>query len=220
MITATELESQIRAGHMYQEGFDKYHRPVIFLKVHTELDPHTELQKLQFMIHCMEVASNVMEKEHGVEKMVWMCSCLGYNMKYNGALSFARDLLAILQNHYPERLGALFCFDAPWIFRSMWKIVSPFVDGNTLKKIFFVQGSIEERQDILQEFFNLEELQKDFGGEKDWQFDDDVYMERLLADEKKVNETQKKQQKTKGKNKKKKRAKLKYEATPGSEGLA
>ena len=104
-----------------------------------------------------------MEPEHGVEKMVWMCSCLGYNMKYNGAISFARDLLAILQNHYPERLGALFCFDAPWIFRSMWKLVSPFVDGNTLKKIFFVQGSIEERQDILREFFDLDELQKDFG---------------------------------------------------------
>lgn len=38
-----------------------------------------------------------MNKASGVEKMVWLVSCKGYNMKYNGDLSFARELLDILQ---------------------------------------------------------------------------------------------------------------------------
>ena len=59
------------------------------------------------------------------------------------------------------------------------------------------------------------------GGEKEWEFDGDAYMERLLADEKKQADAQKQQQKKKGKKKKKKKnSKHKFESTPGSEGLA
>ena len=59
------------------------------------------------------------------------------------------------------------------------------------------------------------------GGEKEWEFDGDAYMERLLADEQKQEDAQKQQQKKKGKKKKKKKiSKHKFESTPGSEGLA
>jgi hypothetical protein len=39
---------------MYNFGRDKFGRPVVVLRVHTERDPHDENQKLRFMIYSME----------------------------------------------------------------------------------------------------------------------------------------------------------------------
>lgn len=91
---------------------------VLNLLICTEpsLDPHSNEQKLRFMIYSMERAIRhvslpfflrsltcVRLMGPGVEKMVWLVNCTGYNMKHNGEMSFARLLLQTLQDYYPER---------------------------------------------------------------------------------------------------------------------
>jgi hypothetical protein len=204
-ITADQMASQVRIGGMYHRGYDKYHRPIINLKVATELDPHTRLQKMQFMIWTIEQAIKRMEVERGVEKMVWVVSCRNYNYKYNGELSFARELLSILQNHYPERLGVLFLFDAPFIFRAFWKVISPFVDQKTLKKVVFVSSTDESRKEILEEYFNLEDLIPIYGGTSDFVFDAEKHIEWM----KELEEGSAKEEEGKGKEQKKEKKKKK-----------
>jgi hypothetical protein len=42
-----------------------------------------------------------------------------------------------MQDFYPERLGKLFLVHAPYVFMAVWKIVYPFIDENTKKKVRF-----------------------------------------------------------------------------------
>jgi hypothetical protein len=56
----------------------------------------------------------------------------------------------MLQNHYPERLGVLILVDAPFLFRAFWKVISPFVDAKTLKKVVFVSGNDKEKRKVLE----------------------------------------------------------------------
>jgi hypothetical protein len=125
-----------------------------------------------------------MDESKGVEKMTWIVSCAGYNLKYNGDVGFARSLLACLQDHYPERLGLLLICDAPFIFRAMWKLVYPFVDEKTKKKIFFVSGSNEEKARAISEHIDLDQVEKAFCGNSDYVFDPAAYMKMLKEEEK------------------------------------
>ena len=108
----------------------------------------------------------------GVEKMVWLVNCTGYNMKHNGEMSFARLLLQTLQDYFPERFytcfylvpnhrGRLACLvicDAPFVFRALWNVLYPFIDPVTCKKIRFVTGNDEQKKKILTELFDLKEV--------------------------------------------------------------
>ncbi|KAF3782154.1 Random slug protein 5 [Nymphaea thermarum] len=43
--------------------------------------------------------------------------------------------LEIMQEYYPERLGKVYLVHAPYIFWTAWKMISPFIDNNTKKKV-------------------------------------------------------------------------------------
>ncbi|RWW75938.1 hypothetical protein BHE74_00015991, partial [Ensete ventricosum] len=44
-----------------------------------------------------------------------------------------------LQNYYPERLGRVFLVHVPYLFMKAWKIIYPFMDKNTRKKVIAPQ---------------------------------------------------------------------------------
>ena len=64
-----------------------------------------------------------------------------------------------MQDHYPERLNKAFLVDAPWLFLGAFKLISPFIDPVTRKKIVFVKGSAEKRAAVLLEHYDLDQLE-------------------------------------------------------------
>lgn len=120
-------------------------------------------------------------------------SCAGYNLRYNGEVKFAQNLLHALQNHYPERLGLLIICDAPYVFRLMWNMVYPFVDANTKKKILFVTGT-KEKQAKLKDLFDMQQVEEEFGGLHSFKFNADEYCAMLQKEEEEREQSEKSQE--------------------------
>ena len=72
--------------------------------------------------------------------VIALCWCV--NCEVVGSFIYSTQILWLLiswmQDYYPERLGKLFILHAPYIFMKVWKIVYPFIDNKTKKKVMFL----------------------------------------------------------------------------------
>eukprot|EP01098_Paradermamoeba_levis_P008732 TRINITY_DN3608_c0_g1_i1.p1 TRINITY_DN3608_c0_g1~~TRINITY_DN3608_c0_g1_i1.p1 ORF type:complete len:298 (-),score=115.85 TRINITY_DN3608_c0_g1_i1:86-913(-) len=173
LLKAKDVESQLVMGHIYIPGTDNRGRPIVVFKVHTEKDPHDTDERIKFVVYSLEKAISRMKN---LETMIWFVDCRGFNVKYNGDLGLAKKFVGTLQDHYPERLGEMFVFDAPGVFKTFWKVVNPFIDPKTKKKVCFLETSSPDIQKILGKKFDLEKLDKCFGGNLDFKFDPQSYV--------------------------------------------
>ncbi len=85
------------------------------------------------------------------------------------------EAINILNNHYPERLYKCFLLDTPWLFSLIWKAVSPFIHEKTKQKIKFVNGNFDHKRELFSEYFDLNQLDKCFGGNLDYVFNQEQY---------------------------------------------
>eukprot|EP01135_Chromosphaera_perkinsii_P002883 Nk52_evm38s229 gene=Nk52_evmTU38s229 len=180
-VSDPKIDSAYLQGKMYINGYDKRGQPIVYLKMHTKADPHTNTEKIRFMMYTMNSAIKAMDEKAGIHKMVWIANLENYSMKYNGDLNMAVDLLHVVQNYYPERLAHAFFVNAPLLFRAAWKTISPFVDSVTKKKIKFV-GS-KDKFKVLNEYIDASVIEKCLGGESDYQYGYDDYVEYLSFQE-------------------------------------
>lgn len=80
----------------------------------------------------------------------------------------AKEVIGIVQNHYPERLGAAFLFNAPWYWHAFWGAISPFVDETTKSKIHMMKDL--KKSNPLAEVADGMQYEKVYGGESDYQW--------------------------------------------------
>ncbi|KAK9278212.1 hypothetical protein L1049_027773 [Liquidambar formosana] len=137
-ISVTQVPNELAQDKFFMQGLDKKGRPIIvvFGARHFQnkggLDEFKRLLVFGFDKVCARMAP-------GQEKFVVIGDLEGWGYSnydfraYLGALS-------ILQDYYPERLGKIFIVHVPYIFMTVWKIVCPFIDDNTKKKIAFVEN--------------------------------------------------------------------------------
>ncbi len=66
-------------------------------------------------------------------------------MKNAPSLDVCRKTLSIVQNYFPERLGAAVCHRAPRLFEVTWKALQPFIDPVTRRKVVFLKHAAPKR---------------------------------------------------------------------------
>lgn len=120
------------------------------------------------------------------EQMVWFIDFRGWTLRKAPPMRTARTVLNILQNHYPERLGAAVAFDPPNVFEAFWKVIRPFVDPVTFNKILFANPSKPESTSRMEEIFDLDKLEKAFGGRSTWTYSQEVYSEMMRRDDERM----------------------------------
>ncbi|XP_051135203.1 uncharacterized protein LOC127254240 [Andrographis paniculata] len=157
-ITTSEIYNEISQNKMFMQGKDKQGRPiaVVFGSRHFQGDTDEFKRFLAFVLD--KLCSRMPE---GQEKFTTIADLEGYGY-CNSDVRANLTAISILQDYYPERLGKVFVIHVPYIFMTMWKIIQPFIDKNTRKKIVFVENS--RLHATLREDIDENQLPEIYGG--------------------------------------------------------
>lgn len=136
-ITWEAVEAEAASGKNFVSPYpDRRGAPVVLMRPRNE-NTKDEAAQLRFLVYCLEHASRLADARR-VGKMTWLIDFVGYSMRNAPSVRASLDVLHVLQNHYPERLGCAVCFCAPSLFSLTWRAVSPFIDPVTKRKVDFV----------------------------------------------------------------------------------
>jgi len=174
LITAKDVEIELRnEGKMYRGGFDKIGRPIIYMKPAKDNTgvPEREV-KVRYLVYVMEKTIRAMPA--GVEKLDLLIDFKDANkISGIGEMKISKEILDIMQDHYPERLAHSFICNTPWVFNVFWKMISPFVNANTKRKVLLVKNLGE-----LQQYIDVDALEVDYGGKNEFKYNFEEHWQR------------------------------------------
>jgi len=132
--------------------------------------------KVKYLVYLMEKAVRSMDESKGVEKLVLIIDYKGYSQLAGLTMTrISKEILDILQDHYPERLGIAFIINAPWAWTVLWKMLQPFLTDRTKKKVRMLSsGDYSEIHEIV----DLEVLETSYGGKNDFQYKWEKYWKK------------------------------------------
>ncbi|KAG2393487.1 hypothetical protein C9374_007018 [Naegleria lovaniensis] len=176
-ITAEEIDSEASSGKLFQRGFDKLNRPIVYMFPARENSTDYE-KNIKLLVYTLERAVDAMPE--GVEQMCWIIDFNGYSTRNSLPLSVAKQTLNILNDCYPERLGACFMVDTPFIFNIFWKAISPFINPVTKNKIHFVNGKDTEKAKIFGKHIDLAQIDTAWGGTSTFTYDHKIFWGNVM----------------------------------------
>nr|XP_023885340.1 phosphatidylinositol transfer protein 3-like [Quercus suber] len=160
-ISASELPHEIAQNKMFIQGFDKTGRPIAVVLGARHFQTEGGIEEFKrFVVYGLDKLCSRMPP--GQEKFVFIADLEGWGYS-NSDIRAYLGALSILQDFYPERLGKVFIIHAPYIFMTVWKIVYPFIDKNTKKKILFVEN--KSLKSTLLEEIDESQLPEIYGGQ-------------------------------------------------------
>nr|XP_043637793.1 CRAL-TRIO domain-containing protein YKL091C-like [Erigeron canadensis] len=138
-ISVSEIPNNIAQNKMFMQGTDKSGR-LIAVVLSGKHYPNKAGGLEEFKRYVVFALERILSRmPAGQEKFMVIADIQGWgysNSDYRGYCA----VVSILQDYYPERLGKMFVVHVPSIFMAAWKMVYPFIDEKTKKKIFFVDN--------------------------------------------------------------------------------
>ncbi|CAK7246118.1 MAG: Phosphatidylinositol transfer protein (PITP) [Sporothrix thermara] len=171
-LTADHISPENETGKQVLLGYDKQGRVCHYLRPsrqNTEASP----RQVQHLVYMVERVIDIMPA--GQETLALLVNFKTTKKSGDNApppgISTGREVLHILQTHYPERLGRALVINVPWVVWGFFKLITPFIDPLTREKLKF------------NEDMNLhvpsEQLWTDFQGKLEFEYDHEVYWPAL-----------------------------------------
>lgn len=178
-----EVAHEAETGKIYRSNYiDKHGRTVLVMRPSFENSKSTK-GKIRYLVYCMENA--VLNLRPGQEQMVWLIDFQGYNLSHI-SVNVTRETAHVLQDRYPERLGLAILYNPPKFFEPFWTIVKPFLEPKTRNKVKFVYSDDLNTKKIMEDLFDMDQLESAFGGNNNTGFDINKYAERMKEDDKRI----------------------------------
>lgn len=161
-------------------GFDNDSRPCLYLKPGRQ-NTKTSQRQVQHLVYMLERVIDYMPSGQDSLALLidFKASPVGTQTGKIPPVGIGRQVLHILQTHYPERLGKALLTNIPWLGWTFLKIIHPFIDPLTREKLVFDQPFPNYVPQSL--------LDKDFGGEVNFDYVHEKYWSEMIsiAEEKK-----------------------------------
>ncbi|KAG2331919.1 hypothetical protein Bca52824_003099 [Brassica carinata] len=136
---------------------------------------------IRHLVYLLEIA--IINLPKGQEQMSLLIDFTGWSMANNAPMKTKRDIIYILQNHYPERLGMSFLYNPPRLFQAGYKAVKYFLDPRTAQKVNFVYPKDKASDELMRSHFDMENLPKEFGGEATLEYDHEEFSRQMFEDD-------------------------------------
>ncbi|KAJ5288738.1 hypothetical protein N7478_001768 [Penicillium angulare] len=156
------LQLQTGKGHLH--GHDRDGRPICVVRVRTH-QPGTQTTKglNDYIVQCIENVRLLMVSP--VESMAIVFDLTSFGLS-NWELAPVKFIIDCFQENYPESLGAMIFYNAPWIFSGFWKIIQGLLDPVVASKVHFISGPKE-----LEALVAPEHILKELGGDENWEWE-------------------------------------------------
>ena len=163
-LTADAVAVEEETGKQVVLGFENDARPILYLKPGRQntKTSHRQVQHLVFMLERVidfmpagqdSLALLIDFKDHADVPKV------SGNSKIP-PIGVGKEVLHILQTHYPERLGKALLTNIPWLAWTFLKMIHPFIDPLTREKLVF--------DEPFNKYVPMDQLDKLYGGYLDF----------------------------------------------------
>lgn len=175
-----EVAHEGETGKVSKANFhDRNGRTVLIMRPGKQNTKSSE-GNIRHLVYLMENAILNLPEEQ--EQMSWLIDFNGWSLSTDISIKTSRDIIYILQNHYPERLAVVVLYNPPKLFEAFFKVVKYFVDRKTFQKIKFVYPNNKESSELMKTFFDSQNLPSEFGGNATLNYDHEEFS-RLMAQE-------------------------------------
>ncbi|PWA59234.1 cellular retinaldehyde binding/alpha-tocopherol transport [Artemisia annua] len=178
-----EVAHEGETGKVSRANFvDRSGRPVLIMRPGKQ-NTKTGDGNVRHLVYLLENA--ILNLPDGQEQMSWLIDFTGYSINAsNIQLKTTRDIVNVLQNHYPERLAVFVLYNPPKMFQALFKVLSYFIDPKTYLKIKFVYPNDKHSSEVMKSYFDTENLPSEFGGNPNFNLKyDHEEFSRLMAED-------------------------------------
>ncbi|EXJ78499.1 hypothetical protein A1O1_08900 [Capronia coronata CBS 617.96] len=149
-LTRDYISIENATGKQLILGWDYQGRPCQYLRPSKQNTERSERQ-VQHLVFMLERAIDLMPA--GQESLALLINFAETKAGQGATLSQGKQVLNILQNHYPERLGRALVSNVPFYISGFFKLITPFIDPVTREKIKFNEdiGLYVPREQLLKE---------------------------------------------------------------------
>lgn len=168
-VTAELVEPENTTGKNLIVGYDNDNRPCLYLRNGYQ-NTSASIRQVQHLVFMLERVIQYMPPGQDTLALLIDFKAAPASMNLSAkfpSLSISKQVLHILQNHYPERLGRGLFTNIPWIGYTFFKVVGPFIDPYTRLKTIYDKP--------FENFVPKEQLDKEFNGMLDFEYVHEVY---------------------------------------------
>ncbi|RMZ70305.1 phosphatidylinositol transfer CSR1 [Pyrenophora seminiperda CCB06] len=160
---AEDFLTQLRMGKSYLHGVDVEGRPLCFVRARLhKAGEQTEESLERFTVYTIETARMLLRPPIDTATIVFdMTDFSMANMDYTPV----KFMIKCFEANYPESLGTVLVYRAPWVFNAVWSIVKGWLDPVVASKVHFAK-TVDE----LSNYIPRSQIPTEQGGDEKWEY--------------------------------------------------